>query len=239
MTHNEAIEKVRKLLRLAKSNNEHEAALAASRAQDIVDRFKIETINLSLEQPTTAPDEPIRDFGFDPIDEDERRITWKIRLAATLAQQNQCKAYTSGGATCLIGRPTDVEMLRELYFWLSMQVEKLLIRECRGCTQNYRVNFAVGVVDTIRKRLKQQRIETIAELKVENPLAIVLIEKSLMVLNQRLVEVERWTQEHMNLRPGRDGIRHNESARAAGQRAGQNINLNPQRNQIGERLRLQ
>lgn len=46
MNYNEALDKVRKLLRLSESSNPHEAALAASRAQEIMERFKIERLSM-------------------------------------------------------------------------------------------------------------------------------------------------------------------------------------------------
>jgi hypothetical protein len=95
MTHQQAIEKAVKLLRLAQSCNPHEAALAASRAQEIMDRHKLE--GLSAEYNTDAlnrkPEEPIRDFKADLMDPGTQSETWKGRLAATVAAVNECKVY--------------------------------------------------------------------------------------------------------------------------------------------------
>ena len=66
------IEKVRKLLALAESSNEHEAALAASRAQEILARH-----NLTMAQVDSAPGET------DPIIKDDSDITIAMQTAWT------------------------------------------------------------------------------------------------------------------------------------------------------------
>lgn len=48
MTH-EALAKAAKLLRLAQSSNPHEASLAAAKAQDIMDRFKLSGADIQLD----------------------------------------------------------------------------------------------------------------------------------------------------------------------------------------------
>jgi hypothetical protein len=156
MNHTEALEKAKKLLRLAQSDNPNEAALAASRAQEIIDRFKIEKFALEFEDnKPAAPDEPIKNFAGDPLDDSGRAETWKIRLAMELAKQNQCKIYSSGGL-CIIGRPSDATAVRYLFAWLTREIDRLAREHCAGYGRNYWNNFRIGAADTVARRLAEQ-----------------------------------------------------------------------------------
>lgn len=232
MNHTEALEKVKKLLRLAQSTNQHEAALAASRAQEIIDRYKIEKFALEYEE-IEKPDEPIKDFGVDPID--NTTATWKYRLAHVLAQVNQCKVYADinekrDRTLNLIGRPSDVATVRYLYSWLAREVDRLADKHCLGCGRTYYNNFRNGCVDTIGERLKEQRKQTAAAVKAEapNPHALMVIESALANQEKHMAEVQRWAQTHMRLQTStRSAGRSDMSARLAGRQAGHSINLNP------------
>lgn len=168
MNHNEALEKAKKLLRLSQSSNPHEAALAASRAQEIIDRFKIEKFTLEFEDDKTAPapDEPIRNFAGDPLDNSGRSETWKIRLAQTIAAQNQCKLYLSRGI-CIIGRPSDATAVRYLFAWLSREIERLAQDHCAGYGRNYFNNFRIGAAETVALRLREQAEATRQAVRAE------------------------------------------------------------------------
>jgi hypothetical protein len=62
MTYEEALRKAAACLRLSKSSNQAEAALAAAKAQEIMDKYQISAEVLKLDQPKEA-DEPVMDFG--------------------------------------------------------------------------------------------------------------------------------------------------------------------------------
>src|SRR4029077_4566600 len=168
MNHDEALEKAKKLLRLSQSTNPHEAALAASRAQEIIDRFKIESISLDLEDKQSAPkpDEPIKDFRADPLDDSGRAETWKYRLASEIAKQNQCKLYSCRGI-CIIGRPSDATAVRYLCAWLSREIERLARSHCAGYGRNYFNNFRIGAAETVARRLAEQAEARRAALRAE------------------------------------------------------------------------
>src|SRR5574340_1108320 len=107
MTHEEAIAKAVKLLKLAQSDNPNEAALAAARAQEIMDRYKLEGLSADYNSAAPAePDEPIVAFG-EPV-EPKQGSEWVVRLILALARANQCRIYqrrTIAG-TGLSGRTT-------------------------------------------------------------------------------------------------------------------------------------
>jgi hypothetical protein len=235
MSHDEALEKVRKLLRLAESPNVHEAVLAAGRAQEIMERFKIESLSVESKD-SQLPEEPIRDFDIDPLD--ANYATWKSRLAVALARENQCKVYSGQHAygkrnVSLIGRATDVSTVRYLYAYLIREINRLSDRDCAGCGRTYYNNFRLGAVQEISDRLQQQRKATREKMRVEaslnadNSRALIVLDSALAKLDKRRDDVELWTKTHLSLRCGSGSrITFNGSARDAGRRAGREINLN-------------
>lgn len=243
MTHTEAIEKARKLLRLSQSSNPHEAALAAARAQEIMDRFKIGAISAEYENSAPAGiAEEIKNFGDDPV-ENKGRDSWKWRLLSPLAELNQCKGYGKAGTLCLIGRPSDVATVRYLYAWLAGEIDRLAGKHCVGNGRTYWNNFRIGAVDTVIERLKAQQAETFAAVKTEAIVAaspgdacraLSVVENSLAVIEQRREEVERWAKVNMKLRAGSaSSARYNPSAREAGRAAGRSISLRPAAGRLG------
>lgn len=236
MNYEEALQKAAKLLRLAKSSNPNEAALAASKAQDIIDRFRIEAAALTLDgQTPQQPDEPIQDFGNDPLERLNRKSSWKSRLASTIAKYNACKMYNGHYGPSVIGRPSDVATVRYIYAWLVQETDRLAARDCRGNGVSWVNNYRLGVVDTIGDRLHQQKRETQDRVRAEvallavgqsaeaQSLALVKINNAIARTEERREEVEAWTKEHVKLVGRASYVRYSSTARAAGQRAGREV----------------
>ena len=230
-----AMEKAAKLLRLAQTDNPHEAALAAARAQDIIDRYRLSAAAVANaaedRNPGQAPDdeEEIRDFRSDPLTEDA--ATWKALLAQCLADLNQCKAYAYAGAICIIGRASDVEIVRPFFERIAADVDRLAARHCRGNGRSYWNAFRLGAVDTIRQRLRAAQADTAAAVKAEalaagGQSALVVVENSLARIERRKEAVAAWTKQHMQLRNVRRSTAGSSYAgREAGRRAGHSVNL--------------
>lgn len=233
MNYNEALDKVRKLLRLSESANPHEAALAASRAQEIMERFKIE--RLTVDTADREPSEAIRDFGIDPLE--GNFSTWQWRFLSALTQLNQCKAYTSNRRFCLVGRASDVNTVRYIFTWLTREIERLASRDCQGCGRTYWNNYRIGAAETVANRLREQSKQTVTAVKHEaeavSSLALVKVEKALAERAQELAEVEKWAKDKLHLR-SRGGSRSNwnQSAREAGRAAGREVSLRPSAGRI-------
>lgn len=235
MNMNEAIEKAAKLLRLATSSNPHEAALAAARAQEIIDRYKLNIDGLNTEaEPESA--EPVRDYGSaDPVD--NTRDVWRGILIVGICSANDCKAYKSGPALCLIGRPADVQTVRYMYGYLTRQIEHMTAISCRGSSRTYWNNFRHGMVETIINRLKEQRAATVTAAKQEaqqaqNAGALVRIDRALIRMEATRREVEQ-VAERLHLRSRSSRTTYNNEARARGREAGQRVGLNRAAGAVG------
>lgn len=242
MTHDEALEKVRKLLRLAKSDNPNEAATAAAHAQAIMDRHGIE--QAALDMATNAPDEPIRDFAQMPEGSltDVGVTRWHTTLALYVAKHNLCGVYVSGSrgrkTLEIYGRASDVETVRYMYAWLRTEIQRLVDSHGRGMGVVWRRNFGLGAAETLNERLKEQREKTIQAMREEmpkdNPAALLVLNQAIVKVEERRHELRRFASETLRLvRIAGPQGRDDRSARDAGRQAGHSINLGGRMRQIG------
>lgn len=250
MNHEEAVTRAMKLLRLAQSDNPNEAALAAAKAQEIMDRYKLGALGLSAEteESKAFEDEPIKDFSGAPLEPSTGKLpSWKIQLAVHVAKANQCRIYINNSyrakAIAIVGRPSDAETVRYIYAWLVREADRLAEREGAGMGTTWRNNFRLGVVDTIGNRLREERKATEASVLEEarqqtaipSDRALVRVENAIVKLQERSVAVDRWVDQNLKLRRGGSGgnARHDPSARDAGRKAGHEISLKRGRGALG------
>lgn len=232
MTHEEAVSKAAKLLRLATSDNPNEAALAAAKAQEIIDRFKLNADALNGEPKADEPDEPIRNFE-NPLDGNPygKASTWRLRLASALARANQCRVWTRGGAAMLVGRPSDAEAVRYLFAYLANEVDGLAKRDAAGNGKAWANNFRLGAVEAIQAKLVEQKKSTQESVKAEASArgggsAIVLVERAIQKIDAKDAATETWVKENLQLRPrGATRTSYDSGAREAGRKAGREIRL--------------
>lgn len=248
MTYDEALSKIQKLLKLANSPNANEAATAAAMAQSIMDKYNIEKGVAESDAMSDAPDEEITNFGKTPegeLDgEGQRLSTWRISLANAIAKANACKLYLSkrydgfqSRATLeLIGRPSDVRTTRYVYDWLRHEVDRLAAKESKGMGKTWSNNFRLGCVDTIERKLREQRDATISQMRTEasTSMALVRVNTAIEKFENRAKSVESWADDNMNLRKGAARpMRTDYGARHAGRSAAESITLGSARAGLG------
>ncbi len=211
MTLDQALEKALKLLRLAKSPNAHEAALAAAKAQEVIDRYKLDINDIDFDaQETKRDNEPVKDFGYeDPLDETSYLQAWITKLSFVVSNHNGCRIIyrkvdtmgdgkNRGAVIKVVGRPSDVQTTRYLYALLRSEVLRLRDEACVGNGRTFKRQFALGVVDTIARKLNEQRSATEQAIRAENasnPLALVRVNKAIAKQSQRLMEVAKFVEE--------------------------------------------
>lgn len=205
--------RVRKLLALASSSNVHEAALAASMAQDLIDRHRLDEL---LAGEASAP---ITDGADEPLEVSRRPRKWRLVLASALAEANGCLAWSQarGGETalCVLGRADDRAAVRALYEWLGVRIEWLSATHAAGRDRAFHEAFRVGAVDAVVARLRPA-------LEGGDP-ALVRLDGELIARRQA---VEAYANEHLGLGRGR-GMRVNALAYARGKAAGAELPLPP------------
>lgn len=204
MTRTEMLEKVRKLLALAGSDNEHEAAAAAARAASIMERYEIEAADLG-----NLDDEPeeIEETTFD--DHGGRLTRWRAVLASILAQASGCAVYTVGGRIQIVGKPSDVERAGILFRYCREEIERLAIRHARGQGRAYANAYRHGCVSAIGTSIRQEAAKTQrAAQEAGNTSALVLVDRQ-KAANTHMHQV------HGSMRASRSQV-----SSAAGLRAG-------------------
>lgn len=144
--------RVQKLLALATSNNVHEAAAAAARAQALIEQHQLAGLLAQGERDVVD----IGDGRAAPLETGRRLRRWKVVLATVLGEHNGCVAWTEerGGETALslAGRPTDREVTAALYAWLVVRIEWLSATHGAGRDRRWHEAFRVGAAEVIAAR---------------------------------------------------------------------------------------
>lgn len=150
------IDRVRKLLRLAKSDNPNEAENAAARAQEYIERYRLEAGEL---------EESESKFGVfsDPLFVGKRIADWRIALATAIAEPNGCEILiwdqdpdeNGDYSTDLLvaGPRRDCQVVHYLYGYLTKETERVTRREGAGRDRLWRDSFRSGLITRIRDRL--------------------------------------------------------------------------------------
>lgn len=223
-TDEEIILKIQKLLRLAeRAGTPEEAAAAAAKAQELQESYRISA--LALEEETGTKET----IGKGELHAESVRSAWRDSLGSALARANGCKTYQQrhgrigyGGRTfqMLIGRPSDQQAVRELYFSLVMAIEALSARECKGLGFVYANNFRLGCAEAVRVKLEEaKRAREVQRTATGQTNAIVLVRKA-------DEEVAAWEKANMHYRASaRSHVSFSAVARAHGVRAGSSLSV--------------
>jgi GNAT superfamily N-acetyltransferase len=196
MSEEKIIDRIRKLLSLSKSANEHEAAQAAARAAELMLKHEIEEAQLGDE-------EVVEDVEEEQVDETGQRVPWKAHLQNGLALSMGCQMYTHrryagagvGKMVCvymIVGQPSKVATIKYMYQYLSAEVARLADvayrqehLECRRSgveapsARSWKNAFRLGAASTIFKRLMEQRKEThVKAAAAGQGTALVVVEKA-------------------------------------------------------------
>lgn len=214
-----ALAKVRKLLALATSSNPHEAALAAARAQRLIEAHRLEQWLLAEHAEKDDPD-PIVDAREAPLEVARKVRKWKVALACALADVNGCVAYVlargDDEAIVLVGRARDRDAVVALWQWLSKRIEWLSATHGAGRSRQWHDAFRIGVVDEVARRLDEGRTEASDAL---GSTALVTVDPRRVAHREAL---DRFVDEHLGLGHGR-AMRVDAAAYRRGQGAAQEI----------------
>lgn len=204
MDHNEALRKAMSCLRLAaRAGTPEEAAVAASKAQKIIDDYKLDVTGLDYEvQEQHRESEQVQDFRDDPLGVEDARYNtrWCGVLAVIIARANQCrvvygyKTFDGKKPIHIFGRPSDVQTARYLYAYFKNEVLRISDLICTGNSNTYKSHFRLGVVDIIAEHLKRSQEATLTAKRNENPLALVRVNQAIARIERRALEVEKFVE---------------------------------------------
>lgn len=209
------LEKIRRLLALSHSSNEHEAALAAAKAQELLFKY-----NLSAND---VPGESVRreDFERQFIDVGNG-ATWRIRLIHAVSKYNFGKVIVLDriGKLALIAEPHNAEVILYIYQYVRNEIDRLADEAWAaqgkvGNARSWKGSFRLGAVQAVADQLKAQRGES--EQADDNSRALVLAKDTALA--------EKVRELYPLLRKNRSSPRIDSSGWAAGKRAGENISI--------------
>lgn len=158
------IEKIKKLLALANSSNEHEAALAASHAQRLLSEH-----NLAMSDIESS----IKPEKADTVEAKVSKTLpkWVRHLSSGVCTAFDCEAvhYPATGKMVFIGVGADVQIAAYTFAYLDRTVRKL----CSNYVKHYvsdtipnrhrelmRQSYYLGAVSIINTRLREQKVQT-------------------------------------------------------------------------------
>ena len=229
MNTTEALEKVRKLLRMteARGCTEAESRQAAMMAQRLMMAHRLEMVDLNgPESSAPAPEQPVHNWD-DPLDAQRTRQTWRGRLALHVAEANGCAVYWSGSALRIVGTADNATAARYVYGFAAREIDRMAKRYAgngRTWLNNWRLGAAEGVRDSLREAREAARQERAAS----TGCALVVVDSALAVIDaEHKRAVAHLYASVPNMRRGRStGGRYDSGARATGQRDGRTVNVN-------------
>ena len=232
MNREDVMDKLKKLMSLSQSSNEHEAALAAQRAAELMARHQIEAAEFHAhvghtDEPTTP------ESGRIDAEEEsawgKREEAWKAQLADALATNLGGKMWRQYGHKIfrffMIGPPDSIAAARYLYMALEAQIRRLGQVEMRkrGESNAWRRAYQLGMVLNVSSRLKQGR-ET------------VISTSTAMVHVSRMNEAVEEVYAAMELKHSKGGQLKRADATSDGYRDGAQLDISsaPGRKGLGE-----
>jgi hypothetical protein len=163
MTRQEALDKVRKLLRLGESSNEHEAAAAVAMATRLMEKFAIEQAMLDVQvedaEEQRAWEQPlVSKEGWGPRGgfSSGGGALWVRRLARVLCHSQGVYYFLEGTAIKLVGTATRVQTVRYLHTYCVSEIQRLAKRHA-GNGREWVKGYRNGCVDAIAEAIKREK----------------------------------------------------------------------------------
>lgn len=161
-------DKIRKLLALATSNNPHEAAAAASRAQELMIKYAVEEEEVRGRDPSASSAEPIE---VEELFWSGQGPKWEGILAEAMSRSFLCRCYRDRASykIYMVGRASAREVFKATYLFIKDEINRLAKsgwevekhayaellepKMVNGKGRAWRTSFGLGAVSTISHRL--------------------------------------------------------------------------------------
>lgn len=161
---NRIIDKIRKLLALANSSNEHEAALAASHAQRLLSAHNLAMADIESEQKPQSADKVEATVS-------KTLPKWVRHLSAGVCTAFDCQGihHPATGKLTFIGVGADVQIAAYTFSYLDKTVRRLCSNYMKHhANENIpnrhrelmRQSYYLGAVSTINLTLREQKVQT-------------------------------------------------------------------------------
>jgi hypothetical protein len=219
------LDRVKKLMALAGSPNEHEAQTAAAMAARLMLDHKIEQSMLETADDTDQPLQTTEEV----IDASKAHAKWKSWLAGALCSANSCHAMICGGGLTVFGTHNDVATTRYMFAYLTRVINRLANAHSGG--RSGANAFRLGAVSAISERLRADRAQHEAAIKQASAASATALVR---VQSDALRVKSAFEARTKGFRAGRARkSRVDASSYNAGRSAGQSINLSSGRGALG------
>lgn len=224
----DALDKIKKLLALSESNNEHEAALAAERAQDLMLKHGISMVEVAAAQ------------GNDRISAEGDALTaktdsWRKSLATIVAKSMGGQAVIGLNERAMdgskqrkakfyfYGASGTVPAMIQLYTYLETELTRISAVQTAQRVETwihgktYRTSFLFGAIARLQKRFdeKQRQIES----ETDSSMALVVVKNAVD---------EKVNEEHPHRQSEAVGAPRSYEGYSAGHKAAGSISLGEQ-----------
>lgn len=227
MASEDVMRKIRALLAKegAHGTTPEEVAASLALAQRLLEREGLTRESLQASGEADEPEETMVKSS-EPLfgSREMQASTWRGYLAGVLAQANGCVQYRSGGAYFLVGRPSDIQVIRYLFAYCEREIDRLTRGACVGQGRTYANNFRIGCVDAIHKAIQAERdAERAQQRAAATGGALVLLDRAIALRDARVRDADALMRMGTRVRTGRATFRSDNGARSAGQAAGASI----------------
>ena len=150
------IERARKLLALADRNaNEHEAALAASKAQALLAEHDLTIECVDVEEAATGG------IHEEAVDTKRRMPSWRRTLLHGVTKANGCSSlicrnYYENTVLSIVGAEADIILARSSYEYLCEVVDRLARKQAHGMGRSYAASFRLGCATRLSVRVRAE-----------------------------------------------------------------------------------
>lgn len=167
--------RIRKLLARSKSDNVHEAGMAAAMAQKLMLEHKVELADLTLAGEKQAPEEVIEASVEGSVVNRAKARRWRISLAAALSSAFNSKVYYQSGTDHIgiIGHKSDVQTVQYLQQYFGLEIQRLCEEgwaDMKQTAENegglelprasvWKESFREGAVSAIRERMEREKLK--------------------------------------------------------------------------------
>lgn len=169
MVKESVISLIKKLFALSTSPNEHEAALAMSKAQDLLTQYNLDIASINSDNGKGEDDES--NLINELVDFDNGKASvWQRSLLHILAINNFCRTINLGnGKVNVLGRKANVRAIVSMYNWLEPQIIRLANQS--GYKRSDKSSYVLGIVNALNKRLR----DNAEDYKRNNPMSTALV----------------------------------------------------------------
>lgn len=163
MEDNKILDKIKKLLALSKSPNEHEAQAAMLKAQELMAKYGM-SVEESVETEITYTS---------TVAETSGNATFRAPLGAIIAKNFRCEVFLYDGCISFYGHSEDVPICKEVFEYAYKTIKRLSTKrynearsagyETKGFYTQYQTAFLIALKDAFERQCTALMIVTPAD----------------------------------------------------------------------------